>query len=123
MFSFIFWAGACGSSPTTPSTPPVSETLTGTLSPTNSNVHQFSAAAGGTLTITLVSLTPPVTAVGLGLGAVSNGSCTLQYTNTPFTAGAIWTTTLAGQGTYCLVIYDIGYLTQDESYSIKIDHP
>ena len=124
ILALLLLAAGCGSSsPATPSTPPVTDTLTGTLDPTNLNAHTFTASAGGTATITLVSLDPPVQAVGIGLGAVTNGNCSLQVTNSPFTAGAIWETTLAGAGQYCVAIYDIGFLTQSETYSIKVVHP
>jgi len=117
------WSAACGITPSSPSAPPVTDTLTGVLSPTNLNAHQFSASAGGDVTITLVTLTPPVTAVGMGIGAVSNGSCSIQFTNSPFVAGEVWQTSLAASGTYCIAIYDIGYLTQNENYSITVVHP
>ena len=124
LVALILWTAACGSSSSTaPSAPPVTDTLTGTLGATNANAHQLSASTGGTLTITLTTLTPAVAAVGMGIGVVSNGQCSLQFTNSPFVVGNVWNASLAGGGTFCVVIYDIGYLTQDETYSITVVHP
>ena len=115
---------ACGSNPSSPSTPPVTDTLTGTLSPTNLNAHPFNVSAAGNLTITLTSLTPPVTAVGLGVGQVSNNQCqNVQSYPAPFTQGLVWNTALDASGTYCVAIWDIGYLIQNENYTITVVHP
>jgi hypothetical protein len=127
LIALVLWTAACGSSsaPAAPTPPPTTttDTLTGTLSPTNANAHTLNAAAAGTMTLTLNSLTPAVPAVGLGIGVVSNGSCSLQFTNSPFSAGSTWTANLGGSGTFCVVIYDIGLLTQDTTYSITVVHP
>lgn len=124
LVALMLWTAACGSSnPTAPSAPPVTDTLTGTLTATTANAHQLSASTGGTLTITLTTLTPAVSAVGMGIGVVSNGQCSLQFTNSPFAAGNVWNASLASGGTFCVVIYDIGLLTQDETYSITVVHP
>ena len=116
---------ACGSNPSSPSTPTVTDTLTGTLSPSNLNAHPFNVSAAGNVTITLTTLTPPVTAVGIGLGSVSNNQCqnVQSYPNGPFTQGLAWTLAVSSSGTYCVAIYDIGYLIQNENYTITVVHP
>lgn len=123
IIALVLWTAACGSSPAAPSVPLVTDTLTGTLSPTNANAHTLNAAAAGTLTITLNTLAPAVPAVGMGIGVVSNSTCSLQFTNSPFNVGAVWNANLGGSGTFCVVIYDIGLLTQDTTYSITVVHP
>ncbi len=125
LVALILWTAACGSSsPAAPSSPPVTDTLTGTLSPTNANAHALNAAAAGAVTITLTTLTPAVPAVGLGVGVIANdGTCSVQLTNSPAAQGTVWNTTVTGSGGFCVVIYDIGLLTQAETYSITVVHP
>jgi hypothetical protein len=125
LIALIFLTTACGGSspPAAPAPPPVTDTLQGTLSVTNANTHQLNAAAAGALTITLNSVTPAVPAVGMAIGVVSNGQCSVQFTNSPFTVGTVWNANLGGAGTFCVVIYDIGFLTQDVNYTITVVHP
>ncbi|HKW01329.1 MAG TPA: hypothetical protein VJN96_16010 [Vicinamibacterales bacterium] len=124
LIALISWTTACGSSsPAAPDLPLVTDNLQGTLSPTNANTHQLNSAGAGSLTVTLTSVTPTVPAVGMGIGVVTNGNCTLQFTNSPFTVGTVWNANVGGAGTFCIVIYDIGLLTQDVSYTITVVHP
>jgi hypothetical protein len=114
---------ACGSNPTAPSQP-ITETLAGSLSIGNANFHVFTTSGSGELTLTLNSLDPTASiAVGVGLGTVTNGACALQFTNEGFQVGAVWTNTIAGAGSYCVAIYDIGRLTQPVTYSMTLVHP
>lgn len=122
--ALVLSTAACGgSSPAAPALPAITDSLQGTLSPTNANSHQLNAAGAGPLTVTLTALSPAVSAVGMGIGVVSSGNCTLQFTNSPFSVGNVWNASLAGAGTFCIVIYDIGFLTQDTSYTISVVHP
>jgi hypothetical protein len=123
LVALLAWLAGCGSNPSSASPPETTDTDSGVLSPNNVNVNSFTTSASGNVTITLVTLNPPVTAVGVGLGVVSNGSCTIQYTNTSFTTGTVWQTSVNSAGLYCVAIYDIGYLVQNTNYTITIMHP
>ncbi|HET9371464.1 MAG TPA: hypothetical protein VFO19_14490 [Vicinamibacterales bacterium] len=114
---------ACGSNPTAPSQP-VTESLGGSLATGNANYHTFTTKGSGDLSLTLNSIDPTASVtVGVGLGTVSNGACTLQFVNEGFIVGAVWSNTITGAGTYCVAIYDIGQLTQTVTYSMTLVHP
>jgi hypothetical protein len=122
--------GSSSGSSTAPSTPPLaptSETFTGTVPVNGSDVHNFNVnLSNGQVTADLTAAGPPSTiAMGLGIGTISNGTCTL-FTNltvvatpgsTPQTGGNSFPT-----GTYCVAIFDVGNQLVDVSYSVTVTH-
>lgn len=118
-------SAACGSA-AAPSAP-ITETLTGVVPPASLAFNIFSASAGGDITITLTGLDPlSGISVGIGLGvATTTGtpSCSLAYSQEGLKVGAVWTTSLSNKGSYCVAVYDIGQVTQNVSYSLKVTHP
>ena len=120
---------ACGgsSSPTATPTaaPSVTDTFAGTLTQGGTAVNNFTvaAAAGGTVTFTLVALTPQSTiTVGLGLGTPATTGCSLSSTQENVKVGAALSTTLTG-GLYCVALYDLGNLTATNNYTLTVLHP
>jgi hypothetical protein len=100
------------------------ETFTGTLSVQGVGVHNFTAQKNGEYSITVKSLAPVSNlAVGVAFGAAnSDGTCSLINYYAPVTVGY----GLAGAitpGKYCAVIYDIGALAADETYTLEVSHP
>lgn len=127
-------AGCSGSStsgaPTTPSSPPLAptnETFTGTVSVGGNDTHQFIVKlSNGLVTATLTAAgPPPAIAMGLGIGAISSGTCTL-LPNGSIIASASTTPQLSGtnflSGTYCVAVFDVGNQTADITYSVTIAH-
>lgn len=111
----------CG---TTAPSASVTETFNGVLVPTASTWHVFTTSGGGDLSITLSSMTPlSGITVGVGLGVAANNACNLQYTQEGFRVGAVWTTSLSNKGSYCVAIYDVGQVSQNVTYSMKVTHP
>jgi hypothetical protein len=122
--------GSNSGSSTAPSTPPrapSSETFTGTVSVGGSDAHQFTVTlSNGQVTATLTAAGPPETVVmGLAIGIISSGSCTL------LTNGAILTPAgpnpqLSGSnfqsGTYCVAVFDVGNQSADVTYSVTVTH-
>jgi hypothetical protein len=113
----------CGSSPTAPGQP-VTDTFPGVLPAGNTNIYTFTTTAGGSITITLVSLSPVVT-VEVNLGAVVNGGCNVEYANTGFTMGTQWVTSVNLAGTYCFSIDDLNLNNAPATltYTFTVLHP
>ena len=124
----LLWAcGGDSSSPTSTPTaaPSTTDTFTGTLAQGSSVVNTFTvvAATGGTVTFTLVALTPQSTiTVGLGLGTPGTSGCALASTSENVKVGTVLSTTLSA-GTYCVALYDLGNLTAANNYTLTVLHP
>jgi len=124
-------SGGTGSgSSTAPSTPPLaptSETFTGTVPVNGSDVRSFNVnLSNGQVTADLTAAGPPSTiAMGLGIGTISNGTCTL-FTNLSVVATPGSTPQTGGNsvptGTYCVAVFDVGNQLVDVSYSVTVTH-
>ena len=122
--------GSSSSSPTSPSSPPLaptSETFTGTVPVGGTDVHNFVVnLSNGQVTAALTAAGPPPTiAMGLGIGAIQSGACTL-FTNLSVitTAGASAQTGANNvpSGAYCVVVGDVGNQLADVAYSVTVTH-
>ena len=131
VFAVLGTAGCSDSSSTTsPSTTTpttFTETFTGTLGPgsgATSHVYTFSVANPGTVTATLVSITPDTTAVvGLSLGTFSGTTCTDVIADDQTTQGVTLTSSLAVAANLCVRVYLVGPLPNLETYQINAVHP
>ena len=129
--SLVAIAGAsCSNSNTTPTvvnpTPapsPVTSAFTSRLSVQGSTARMFTASKAGPVTVTLVSAGTPV--VGLGLGVPYGGiaSCSLYTALNASPKPAPQITTQVDPGTYCVVVYDIGTLTDTINFEVTIVYP
>ena len=117
----------CGSeTPTTPSdtTTPVTETFSSIVPWKGATSRSFTTSATGTITLSLTSLGQDA-AIGLALGLAdgANGQCAPTY--------SVVTTAFAGRqlaanadaGRYCFLVYDIGELTGQVSFTVTVVHP
>ena len=105
-----------------------SETFTGTLAPQGQNPHNFTVAVNGTITISLTAVGPPPTiTVGIGLGVPSGTTCSLNlgsgtFGSTQASLSPLVSFTGVPPATYCVVIYDVGNLSNPVDYSITVAH-
>lgn len=115
---------ACGGSPSSPSNS-TTDPFSGTLK-ANSAAYfgPFTVTKEGTVTITATALSPQSSvAIGLGLGQFVGNTCVIQvnepgfYVNQPVGFNGI------SAGQYCASIFDIGYLTQDNTFTVTVTHP
>ena len=122
--------GSGSNLPTTPSSPPLaptSETFTGIVPVGGNDVHNFVVTlSNGQVTAALTAAGPPSTIqMGLGIGAIQSGSCSL-FTNLSIitTAGASAQTGANNvpSGTYCVVVGDVGNQLADVTYSVTVTH-
>lgn len=119
-------APAC-SDPTLPPAPVVApatitETITGTLSPSSTNQQTFTVTQVGSVRVTLVDVEPSA-AIGIGIGTPSVAGCLTAASNTAV-AGS--TTLLSGTatvaGSFCVSISDVGNLVEPVQYTILVIH-
>lgn len=116
--------GACGgiSSPSNN----VTDQFSGTLQLGGTNSHVFSVQKPGEFDIRLTALAPTANAiVGVAFGQVINSACEILpgYQNN---FAQLNRTALAGpisKGTYCVVVFDSGLLTQVVTYTLAVSRP
>jgi len=122
--------GSNSGSSTAPSTPPLvptSDMFTGTVPVGGSDAHNFVVnLSNGQVTADLTAAGPPTTiAMGLGIGTVSGGTCTLLPSGYTITTPGP-TAQLGGNnftsGTYCIAVFDVGNQLVDVSYSVTVTH-
>jgi hypothetical protein len=129
--SAILVLPGCGSddpvvAPTMPL--PVSEPVTGILTPNSVRIHPFSVQNAGNVTVTLNSLDPDdpgdPTRVGLDLGTYSGVSCQVTVSSTEIIAGRTIAGTATSAATLCIRIYDVNPLglAAPVTYSLTVTH-
>jgi hypothetical protein len=127
-------SASCGTGTTTSptSTTPLrtDEVFGGQLGVGDSHFYSFTAVSPGTTDVTLVSLRPvgvktstlaPV--VGLGLGTPSGTTCALSSALNTAPALSRQLSVTTDVSTYCVMIADVGNLTDTVDYTIRIVHP
>lgn len=111
--------------PTSPTTSPVTETFASQLFVAGSASRSFTAAKAGTATVTLVTAGPPSTVkLGFGIGvpdALGSG-CLFTRSSEAATAGTSFSLPVDA-GTYCVRVYDVGAMTANITFSITIVRP
>jgi hypothetical protein len=89
------------------------EAFTGQMAPGGAALHQFTASATGTVSITLTATDPPSTLVGLGIGIPGNnaGICDMTKTIQTRAGSSAQLTASVETGTYCAGAFDVGGLS------------
>lgn len=96
----------------------------GTLAVGGSKQHEFTAAKNGEFEIKITALAPNQDALlGLNYGLIQNGVCTTQQQNFYAQLNRVALGGLMNSGRYCVTIYDVGTLSQPETYTIRVSHP
>jgi hypothetical protein len=104
----------------------VVETKNGTIAVGGNVQLHFNAASTGELTVKVLSLTPASTAVVgvLWVDQASDGSCSgPQRGGNQVGANVTAISSQVQQGPFCIVLYDAGFYTAPETYSISVSHP
>ena len=114
---------ACAADSITSDADRVSETYTGTLAAKASDGHLVTIAKDGNIDVTLTTLTPTTTiTVGLGVGQPVAEGCSLLIYNNGAQAGTLLSGS-TGPGTYCVIVYDVGNVTDTLTYTLSVVHP
>ena len=130
-----------GSNPTAPTPVLQTETFTGTLQPLGLDVKTFAVVYAQSTTdlsvivnsLTTVASSAPVTGItiGVGFGAPSGSTCSLQIQTPVATLGQeLFAPNGASPGTYCVQIFDCptgatgctSLLTEAVTYSMTVKH-
>jgi len=128
LVAVMLTAVACDeeTAPTTPTTPTnptiVTETFTGSVNPNGAVTHSFNTEASGTLSATLVAVSP-ATRIGMSLGTWNGISCKIEIANDNAQMGVTITGSASALGSFCVRIYDVGALTGNITYEVRVTHP
>lgn len=123
-------AAGCARDPalTVPSTtgPIVVESFTRGLAVNGSSFYSFTVPVPGTVTLTLVSLTvggvPSSLSISMGLGVPTGTACNAA-TTPAFVSINPQTTTSVPPRVYCVLVTDLGTLTDPAEFSVNITRP
>ena len=113
---------------TVPSTtgPIVIESFTGTLAVKGSAFYSFTAPRNGTVTLTLLSLTvagvPSTLSINVGLGIPSGTTCNAATVPTLVAINPVSTTPVTPR-VYCVLVTDVGTLTDPAEFAVNITRP
>lgn len=107
--------------------PNTTDTFSGTLPVGGSTFFPFTVGQYGTVNATLVRIggpgVPSTVEVRLGLGTITDSSCSTS-TMSLVTAGTAPEVTATDQpGTYCVDVSDVGNLFEDATVSLTVAHP
>lgn len=126
--AFALGTAACGSDTTTTPTPttPVSstDTFSGPLTANGAASFPFTTAASGTITATLTTLAPNSTLiVGLALGTWNGNACQIILSKDSATQSSFISGQASQSATYCVRIYDVGNVTDPQTFEVQVNHP
>jgi hypothetical protein len=100
----------------------VTETYTGSLTTNGAASFPFTAQAG-IITATLTTLGDTTVMVGLAMGTWTGSACAIAIANDAALQGAVVTGTTSAATNVCVRIYDVGYVTTPQAYTITVTHP
>ena len=115
--------------PTLPSTPTLTETFTGTLTQNGSATFTFAVTAAGSVTATLVNLSPVdgstnVVPIAVGLGTWNGALCNVTLSNDTSLPSSSIPAQAALAGNFCVRVSDAtGQLSVAENYTVTVLHP
>ncbi len=118
---------ATSTTTTTPTSPtsPTTSSFISRLAVNGSASRTFTVSSAGTVTAMLVNAGGPFTVMGLGLGVPLGGvsNCTLSTSLRTASGTTPQIATAVDPGTYCVVIYDVGNLTDAIDFEVTITYP
>ena len=109
--------------PTTP-TVPVTESFSGTVTVNGAQQFAFLALSSGFVQATIKTFGPETDLkVGLAIGTFNGVTCQQVLVNDAAGQGITVTGSVATAANLCVRIYDVGQLTQANSFEITVIHP
>jgi hypothetical protein len=109
--------------PPVPSSP-TTEIFESVLADRGFTAHSFVAENAGTISVTLTSVGPPSTSIGLGVGVRGTTvPCVLNRAVTTGPGTAPQLSVSVDRGVYCVQVYDVGTLTAPTRFSVTITRP
>jgi hypothetical protein len=87
-------------------------------------VHPFTASKTGELSLKLTALSPtPSAVVGIVYGQPTGGGCGYLTSNDIVGLNRETFQFQIQKGSYCIQVYDSGYLTVAQNYTVEVSHP
>ncbi len=112
-----------GTSPTVPTPASVTETFSGTLTINGAVTFPFAVSQAGGANLSLTALAPDDTVpVGVALGTWSGTACQIVLANDQANLSTKISGVVQNSGELCARVYDVGYLTQTETFTIDVTH-
>jgi hypothetical protein len=121
-------ASACDNGPdnipTTPTTPQVTETFTGTVNLNGSITHSFSATGAGAVVATITSITPSTGVLGFQLGTWNTVTCSAVLSNDLATQASVLQATTQSSASLCVKLHDPNGALADTpvTYTVTVTH-
>ena len=121
-------AAACGGATqdttATPTPTPITENFSGSINKNGSVTFNFTVTTPGSIVVTLTSLSPVTTlAVGVELGTWDGAICTAALTNDNAKLNDQLSGSTAAGGAFCVRVYDVGNVTDNEALALTVVHP
>jgi hypothetical protein len=108
----------------TPTPTIVTEVFSGSLNMNGATTFPFSATAGGTVTVTLTTLSPDATLpIGLSLGTWTGSACQVVIANDNAAQTAAISGTVTSAASLCVRVYDVGKVTSPVDFTVTVGHP
>ena len=102
----------------------VTETFTGTLTPSGGSTHVFVVSGKGTITARLTAVGDDNTrVVGLALGNWNNNACQLAAANDNSFVDSPLAATVSAAGSICARVYDSKGVPDATTYTLEVIHP
>jgi hypothetical protein len=113
----------CGSSTPTSASATINEPpLTGTLGVSGEASIPFNVTKTGTVILDVTQFTPQNNIpLGVGLGQLTTSGCLIEAQETVTVNDPVSFTGITA-GSYCAAIYDIGYVTEDNTFTFTVTH-
>jgi len=110
------------STPTEPSPIAVTETFSGTLTVNGLQVLTYAVTRAGTTSAQLLELSDSTATLGLSLGTWNGTACSIVIANPSATLNTTVTGTAQSVGNFCVLINDVGKLTDAVDFTVAITH-
>jgi hypothetical protein len=109
---------------TIPATATTTETFTGRLEKNGAITFPFIATAGGTVVVTLTSVTDSALQIGLSLGTWTGAACQIVIANDSAAQNAVVTGTVTSAASLCARVYDpAAKVTAPQDFTVTVAHP
>jgi hypothetical protein len=104
---------------------PGTVTFASSITPAGTATRTFEASTAGTVSITLTDLSSGPVEAGLGLGIwpTDGSGCKFAQIVRVVPGDTPHITTQVDAGDYCVSLWDVGNITQNATFSVRIQHP
>jgi hypothetical protein len=104
---------------------PGTVTFASSITPAGTATRSFEASTAGTVSITLTDLSAGAveTALGLGILATDRSGCKFAQIVRVLAGETPHITAQVDAGDYCVSLWDVGNITRNETFSMRIQHP